>query len=183
VQVSSMAIVSAAGSSCLFRLIFLNMLVLTFVRLCRFRPRTPHFYRQHRLEYLAASIFASVLIPPPEKQVDPTVEIGQLKTELAAVREELTAVRELLTVDRRGDQACPGHGRLGPSRRSAAALAACSDLRRMGGPSIDSGEADHPLCAVRDSYRLWSASAACFPASEAGSMLTAFWNATFASAR
>lgn len=32
-------------------------------------------------------------------------------------------------------------------------------------------------------YRLWSASAACFLASEAGSMLTAFWKATFASAR
>jgi hypothetical protein len=48
-----------------------------------------------------ASIFASVLIPPPEKQVDPTVEIGELKTELAAMHEELTAIRRLLTVDER----------------------------------------------------------------------------------
>jgi voltage-gated potassium channel len=43
-----------------------------------------------------ASIFASILIPPAEKQIDPTVEIGELKTELAAVHGELTAIRELL---------------------------------------------------------------------------------------
>ncbi len=46
-----------------------------------------------------ASILASVLIPQPQKQVDPTEEIGELKTELAAVHGELTAIRELLTVD------------------------------------------------------------------------------------
>ena len=50
-----------------------------------------------------ASIFASVLIPPPEKQVDPMAEIGELKTELVAVHEELTAIRGLLSAERRGD--------------------------------------------------------------------------------
>jgi voltage-gated potassium channel len=50
-----------------------------------------------------ASIFASILIPPPEKQVDPAAEIGELKTRLAAMHEELTAIRDLLSVDRRGE--------------------------------------------------------------------------------
>ena len=48
-----------------------------------------------------ASILASFLIPAPEKQVDPTVEIGELKAELAAMHEELTAIRGLLTADER----------------------------------------------------------------------------------
>lgn len=43
-----------------------------------------------------ASILASVLIPAPEKQADPTAEIGELKDELAGVREELSAIRALL---------------------------------------------------------------------------------------
>ena len=43
-----------------------------------------------------ASILASLLIPAPKKQVDPTEQIGELKTELAAVRGELTAIRGLL---------------------------------------------------------------------------------------
>jgi voltage-gated potassium channel len=46
-----------------------------------------------------ASILASVLIPAPEKQIDPTVEIRELKTELAAMHGELTAIRELLDGD------------------------------------------------------------------------------------
>lgn len=46
-----------------------------------------------------ASIFASILIPPTEKQIDPTVEIGELKTELAAMHHELTAIRELMSAD------------------------------------------------------------------------------------
>lgn len=50
-----------------------------------------------------ASIFASILIPPPEKQVDPTAEIGELKTALAAMHEQLTAIRDLLSVDGRGE--------------------------------------------------------------------------------
>ena len=49
-----------------------------------------------------ASIFASVLIPPAEKQIDPSAEIGELKTELAAMHEELTAIRGLLTGDEQG---------------------------------------------------------------------------------
>ena len=48
-----------------------------------------------------ASILASFLIPAPEKQVDPTVEIGELKAELAAMHEELKAIRGLLTADER----------------------------------------------------------------------------------
>lgn len=44
-----------------------------------------------------ASILASVLIPAPKKQVDPTAQIGELKAELAAVHDELTAIRELLS--------------------------------------------------------------------------------------
>ncbi len=48
-----------------------------------------------------ASIFASVLIPPPEKQVDPTAGMGELKIELAAMHEELTAIRRLLMIDER----------------------------------------------------------------------------------
>ena len=40
-----------------------------------------------------ASILASVLIPRPEKQVDPTAEIGELRTELAAIHGELGALR------------------------------------------------------------------------------------------
>lgn len=50
-----------------------------------------------------ASIFASVLIPPAEKQIDPTAEIGELKSELAGMHEELTAIRDLLSAARRGD--------------------------------------------------------------------------------
>ena len=46
-----------------------------------------------------ASILASLLIPAPKKPVDPTAEIGELKTELAAMHHELTAIRELLSVD------------------------------------------------------------------------------------
>ena len=46
-----------------------------------------------------ASILASFLIPAPEKQIDPTVEIRELKAELAAMHDELTAIRQLLTVD------------------------------------------------------------------------------------
>lgn len=46
-----------------------------------------------------ASIFASVLIPPPEKQVDPAAELGELKTQLAVMHEELTAIRSLLSVE------------------------------------------------------------------------------------
>jgi len=49
-----------------------------------------------------ASILASILIPAPKKQFDPTEEIGELKTELAAMHGELTAIRELLTVDEQG---------------------------------------------------------------------------------
>ena len=49
-----------------------------------------------------ASILASVLIPAPKKQIDPTAQIGELKTELAAMHHELTALRELLSVDERG---------------------------------------------------------------------------------
>ena len=45
-----------------------------------------------------ASILASLLIPAPKKQVDPSAELGELKSELAAVHDELTAIRELLTV-------------------------------------------------------------------------------------
>ena len=47
-----------------------------------------------------ASILASILIPKPKEQVDPTVEIRELKTELATMHAELTAVRELLTIDK-----------------------------------------------------------------------------------
>ena len=43
-----------------------------------------------------ASILASVLIPAPKKQVDPTAQIDELKAELTAMRGELTAIRELL---------------------------------------------------------------------------------------
>jgi voltage-gated potassium channel len=50
-----------------------------------------------------ASIFASILIPPPEKQVDPTAEIGELKAQLVAMHEELTSIRELVSLDRRGE--------------------------------------------------------------------------------
>lgn len=50
-----------------------------------------------------ASIFASVLIPPPEKQTDPAAEIGELKAELAAVHDELTEIRHLLTAGKQGD--------------------------------------------------------------------------------
>lgn len=50
-----------------------------------------------------ASILASLLIPAPKKQVDPTEEIGELKSELVAVRGELTAIRELLTADQQGN--------------------------------------------------------------------------------
>ena len=46
-----------------------------------------------------ASILASLLIPQPEKQVDSTAQIGELKTELSAVRGELTAIRELLAAE------------------------------------------------------------------------------------
>jgi voltage-gated potassium channel len=48
-----------------------------------------------------ASILASVLIPAPAKGIDSTVQIGELKVELAVMREELTAIRELLSGDRR----------------------------------------------------------------------------------
>jgi voltage-gated potassium channel len=48
-----------------------------------------------------ASILASLLIPAPKKQVDPTAEIGELQSELAAMRGDLTAIRELLTVEER----------------------------------------------------------------------------------
>ncbi len=47
-----------------------------------------------------ASILASFLIPTPEKQVDPTMEIGHLRIELAAVHEEPAAIRKLLTIDK-----------------------------------------------------------------------------------
>jgi voltage-gated potassium channel len=50
-----------------------------------------------------ASIFASILIPPPEKQVDPTAEIGELNAQLLAMHEELTSIRELVSLDRRGE--------------------------------------------------------------------------------
>ena len=50
-----------------------------------------------------ASIFASVLIPPPEKQIDPTAEIGELKTQLGVMHAELTAIRDLLSVDQRAE--------------------------------------------------------------------------------
>jgi voltage-gated potassium channel len=43
-----------------------------------------------------ASILASVLIPAPKKQVDPTAQIDELKAELAAMHGELTAIRGLL---------------------------------------------------------------------------------------
>lgn len=46
-----------------------------------------------------ASILASLLIPAPKKQVDPTAQIDDLKAELAALHGELTAIRELLTVE------------------------------------------------------------------------------------
>ena len=46
-----------------------------------------------------ASILASILIPQPEKQVDPAAEIGELRTELTAMHEELTAIREFLIAD------------------------------------------------------------------------------------
>ena len=58
-----------------------------------------------------ASILASILIPAPKKQFDPTEEIGELKTELAAMHGELTAIRELLTVDEQGG--------VGPARGTA----------------------------------------------------------------
>lgn len=45
-----------------------------------------------------ASILASVLIPAPKKQADPTAEISELKAELTAMRGELEAIREILTV-------------------------------------------------------------------------------------
>jgi voltage-gated potassium channel len=48
-----------------------------------------------------ASIFASILIPPAEKQVDPTAEIGELKTALAVMHEELAAIRNILSADQR----------------------------------------------------------------------------------
>ena len=46
-----------------------------------------------------ASILASLLIPVPKKQVDPSAEIGELKAELAVMHGELTAIRELLIGD------------------------------------------------------------------------------------
>ena len=51
-----------------------------------------------------ASILASILIPAPKRQVDPTAEIGELKSELAAMHNELRAIRELVTVDKQRGQ-------------------------------------------------------------------------------
>ena len=47
-----------------------------------------------------ASILASLLIPAPKKQVDPTAEIGELKSELAAIHGELSALRQMLGNDK-----------------------------------------------------------------------------------
>lgn len=49
-----------------------------------------------------ANILASILIPVPEKQIDPTVEIRELEAEVAAMHGELAAVRELLSRDAQG---------------------------------------------------------------------------------
>ena len=46
-----------------------------------------------------ASILASILIPQPKKQVDPTAEIGEVKSELAAIHGELSALRQMLSSD------------------------------------------------------------------------------------
>lgn len=48
-----------------------------------------------------AGILAGILIPAPKQHFDPTEEIGELKTELAAMHGELTAPRKCAS-DRRG---------------------------------------------------------------------------------
>ena len=87
-----------------------------------------------------ASIPASLLIPAPKKQVDPTAEIGELKSELAAIHGELSALRQMLE-QRRAE-------RVGPARPSHAAQATPESKRRHFMPA-DATKVEHPTIDER----------------------------------